>query len=191
MNRIKLVAVAVGCAAVAFSTRGWGADDKVAVIDMSQVMQAHPRTSANRSILEEELAEFEAEREKLMAKLQEMKEDFDKTRKEAANKALSERAREKNLAMAEEKLVAIRDFQRDARERTGLRQKQLADHRIRMGKRVLAEVREIISEYARKKNIALVLDSAGIAASGVETVVYSSGTLDITEDIVDLVKKVE
>ena len=87
--------------------------------------------------------------------------------------------------------MAIRDFQRDARERTGLRQKQLADHRIRMGKRVLAEVREIISEYARKKNIALVLDSAGIAASGVETVVYSSGTLDITEDIVDLVKKVE
>ena len=191
MNRLRLIAV-VGLALVAgLGSNGWCAEEKIAIIDMAKVMRAHPRTSTNRAILEKEIAEFEAERAKMMKKLQEMKEDFDKTRKEAGNKALSDKARAKNLALAEEKLAAIREYQRDARETAGLRQKQITDHRMRMGKRVLSEVREVIEEYAKKEKIAVVLDSAGIAASGVEVVVYSSGKLDITDDIVKVVEKKE
>jgi len=191
MNRTLVTAVAFAVLIAGAGARGWCAEGRIAVVDMGKVMEAHPRTSTNRSILEKEIAEFEAERDKMMAKLKAMKEDFDKTRQDAGNKALSEKAREKSLAMAEEKLIAIREYQRDARETAGLRQKQLNDHRMRMGKRILSEVREIIAEYAKKEKMALVLDSAGIAASGVEMVLYSSEKLNITDAIVELVKKGE
>lgn len=170
---------------------GWCADERTAIIDMSRVMDAHPKTATNREILKKQISEFEDERDNMLKKLEELKVDFDKTRREAGNKALNDKAREKSLSMAEDKLVAIREYQQEAREKSSLRQKQINDLRIRMGKRVLEEVREVISEYARKEKIGIVLDSAGIAASGIEVVVYSSDKLDITDDIVKLVAKSE
>lgn len=190
MNNVyKMVCVAVAMMIVAGNA--WCGSDKIVVADMGRVMTAHPRTAVNRSILEKELGEFRAERENMLEKIKALREKFDETRKEAVNKALSEKAREERLAKAEEQLIGLREYQRKMQENSKERQKQLLDHRKRMGKKILEAVSKVMAEYAKKKKIKMILDSAGTSTSGIEIVLYSQDKIDVTDDIVALVEKLK
>ena len=188
-NMYKMVCAVIFM--VIMASNAWSGSDKTVVADMSRVMLAHPRTATNRLILEKELGEFKAERESMLEKLKKLREEFDETRKDAVNKALSEKAREERLAKAEEQLVGLRDYQRKTQENSKMRQKQLLDHRKRMGRKILEAVREVIEKYAKKKKIDVVLDSAGTSTSGIEVVLYAQDKIDITDDIVALVEKLK
>ena len=91
--------------------------------------------------------------------------------------------------MARQKLDALQAFDREVRETTLERQKQLADQSERMRRRIVKRLREIVDEYARDKKLDLVLDTANRGLSAVESVVYAGEKLDITEAVAEIVKK--
>jgi len=162
---------------------------KVGTVDVGKVIAAHPQTEANAKVVEREVEDFESERMEMLAKFNKMKDDFDTVREEARNKALSEVTREEKLELAERKLIALREYEQKVREKTYLRQKQVADQRLRMGMRVVSDVDERIEKYAEENKFDLILDSSGRGMNGVETVIYSRKTIDVTEDILKLIVK--
>jgi len=163
------------------------ADAKIGVVDMSKLVQAHPDTAEADELLEKQADEFEMEKDEYLSRFNAMREDFEKARAEASNKALSEEAREKKRDEAREKLVALEEFQQEIRETTLKRQKQLTDQGDRMRRRIVGKIVEVVDKYASDNGYALILDTANRGLSGVESVIYADEKLDVTDAILKLI----
>lgn len=168
---------------------GWSAEPTVAVVNMGELIKAHPDTAGADSLLEKQADEFETEQKDMEAEYEKLKRTFEDARKETMDKALSDAAREEKIKVAEEKLMAIRDQEKRIRETLNSRQKQIAEQRMRMQKRIVAKIQEVIREHAAKKGLALVLDSGGMSVNGVEVVLYAGDKVDVTEDIRQILLK--
>jgi outer membrane protein len=167
---------------------GYGAAElKIAVVDMGRVLEAHPKTQSDRTVIEKEVEEFEREQGEMMADLKKHRQEIEAILKDADNKALNEETRAAKKELAETKVGALRDKERSVRETIGDRQKQLQDQRVRMLRRVVSDVRQTIGEYAANKGYTVVLDSSGVGMNGSESVVYAVDKIDITEDVLKLI----
>jgi outer membrane protein len=147
----------------------------VAVVDMEELFRLHPNTASDKKLLEQTVKDFRAENDELRQKLETVRDEFEKIRKEAQDPALSEKARksaEERVARGGETLMMAKNA---AQEKMQSRQDQLADMQARMQKKTIAELRELIGKYAEEKKIPLVL------AAG--QVMYNDKTIDITEAI--------
>ena len=186
-TRQTVLAVAIILSAAANGV--CGADTKIAVVDMSKAMRAHPRTASNRKILEKEVEQYKEEQRKMLDEIESIQKNFDEARKESANKALSEKAREKKLARAEKYLEQLREARREMVDVVRKRRQELDDHRTRMAERVVDKLRDIITKYAEKEGYDLVLDSAALSASGVNVLLYKAGKTDITDAVLERISK--
>ena len=137
-------------------------------------------------------ASEEQEQKDLLDERDKLEEKFREAGQQAQSMALSEDAREKHRVIAEGHLEALREMEREIRETTNMRRKQLNDRQLRMRSQIVKKLREIIGAYARGQGITLVLDSA-VPGTGTapESVVYSAPDLDITEAILGLIKMTE
>jgi len=187
-NRMMSIAAAVTIAM--FVSNAWCAETKIAVVDMGRVMKVFNDTKSAESFLEKQVEEFEAEQKDMMADRDKLRKEFESARESARDKALSEKERESKMDIAEERLNALRDCEMKIRDKVAQRQKELTDQKIRLQKRIVGKLREIIAKYAADNNITLVLDSSAVAISGVDTVVYSKDNLDITEELLKVVNTV-
>ncbi|MBN2302145.1 MAG: OmpH family outer membrane protein [Lentisphaerae bacterium] len=166
-----------------------GADQKIAVADMNKVIQAHPSAEKNQQVLDQQAKEFDEERDALMAKLTKMREEFLQSRRESGNMALSEEARREKIAIAEKQLEEFSRFEQQIGETLTLRKRESADLRSRMRRLMVRKLEEIAAKYAEKNKINLLLDSSAIGLSGIDMVVFADDKLDVTEDLIKLVKQ--
>lgn len=165
------------------------ADLKIAVVDMELIMKAYPETQSSRKVLEDQLTQFEQEQKDLLEERNKLEEQFREAGQQAQSMALSDDAREKHRVIAEGHLESLREMEREIRETTNMRRKQLNDRQLRMRSRIVKKLREVIGAYARGQNITIVLDSAVPGTGNApESVVYSADHLDITENILGLIK---
>jgi Skp family chaperone for outer membrane proteins len=91
------------------------------------------------------------------------------------------------MDVAEAKLNTLRDCEMKIRERINQRQKEIADQKMRMQRRIVGKLREIVGKYSSEKGYTLVLDSSAMGISGVESVVYSKENLDVTEEVLKII----
>ncbi|MGQ9661952.1 MAG: OmpH family outer membrane protein [Kiritimatiellia bacterium] len=187
----RSLAVLVSWLGLALISVAHGAEPRIAVVDLAQVLQKHPDTKSAEALLQMQVEEFEQEQKELLAKGEKLKEEFETVRKEAENKALSEAVREEKLGLAREKLIALKEHEQKLIDTSRQRRREISDQEQRLRKRILDKIRDVIQEYAKKKQIALVLDSSAAGAAGVEAVVYAEQPLDITSDIIRLVTAAE
>jgi len=186
---MRQVVIAGAVLALIGMARPAAGEIKVAVVDMGVLLEAHPDRKSADELLEKQADEFKEEKNELLARFKEMKQAFEDARLAAENKALSEAGREKKREEAREKLEDLQVFDREVRETTLKRQKQLADQSDRMRRRVVKRLREIVGDYARDNEYDLVLDTANRGLSAVESVVFAAPELDITEAVVEIVRK--
>lgn len=166
-----------------------GAEVKVAVVNMELVMKAFPETQSGRLILEQQVEEFEAEQKEMLKELDQMSGEFREARDQSRNQALSEEAREKHRVVAESKIEQLRQRENEIKENVAMRRKQLQDQQLRMRRRIVKKLREIVAEHCLKNGIALVLDGASPELGGAEAVVYFTESLDITDAVLALIGK--
>jgi outer membrane protein len=185
---VPVLLLSVVLMAPAFQS-SFGADQqKIGVVDMATLIKEHPETKSADAVLQKQVEDFEAEQKEMLAEIEKLKKSFDVARKEADNKALSESEKEKKLSVAEGKLNDLRDQDRKFRETMAERQKQISDQEVRMKRRIVAKIRDVVKEYAEKEKYSLILDSSSLSIGGVESVLYSSSKNDITADIRKLIE---
>ncbi|HAS83055.1 MAG TPA: hypothetical protein DCS43_10385 [Verrucomicrobia bacterium] len=161
----------------------------IGVIDMEKLIKMHPRTAADRVVLEQYVEDFETEREQRVTALKALSESFDALRKGIEDVSLSEKATQEKRQLAQAKLEEMREAERELRELANMRQKELTGQELRMRTRVVSDIRQIVSQVAATKKLDLVLDSTGPGAAGYSPVIYSDKTMDITEDVTVLLIK--
>ncbi len=174
-----LISMASGISAVA----------DIGVVDMERLIKLHPRTTADRSILEQYVKDFQAEREEMVAALEKETAEFEELRKAAEDVSLSEKALEEKRVLAKSKVMEIRKLEQELRRLASDRQKQLTSEELRMRKRVVAELRKIVSEIAKKKKLDLVIDSTGVGIGGYNQVIYHTDKQDITDSVISKMPK--
>jgi len=154
------------------------AQEKTVVVNMIDLVRFHPSRERDRKLMEDTEKEFQAKLDKKRERFEQLRDDFDKTAREAANPALSEKAR----AEAEKKAVQMRDVvveaNRDLNQERQKLERDLADQDMRLLRQVTNDIREYVTKYAKDNKIAVVMDGSTLA--------YFDLKLDATDDILKL-----
>jgi Skp family chaperone for outer membrane proteins len=159
------------------------AELRVATIQMDKVVRAYPEAQKAEEALKAQKDEFEKEIDKMETKAAEMRTAVEAAVAEAQDKAINESERERRAEAARQKIKGLTEFQSKVRETRVERQKELSDQEMRIFRRVIGKLRDMVSEYAVEQKIDLVLDEAGIGMHGAPMVVHASDALDITDAI--------
>jgi Skp family chaperone for outer membrane proteins len=182
MQIIKTTGWAIAALGIVSAARG--ADQRIAVIRLEQVLKAHPETAGAEAVLDKQREEFAAERRAMIEKLEEMKAEFDQVREESESRALSDDRRTELRKELEERYVALKEQEREFQETQLARQRDIADQGKRLRERIVGKIRNEVEAYAKKEGYAIVLngEDAGMSAFGV--VLYASDKVDITDAII-------
>lgn len=183
--------LAVAAAWMGIATMGIGAESKVAVVSMERLIRSHPETRARVAALEAQIKEFETEYDGMLVERDKLKKEFDLSRDEIRDKALSETAKEEKVAQAEEKLTALRKFEGEIGQSANQRRKQVAEQKLRIQQQVLTDLQRVLATYAEKKKIDLILDSSNRGLGAIPFVMFHGEKMDITADIIKLIDGVE
>lgn len=165
--------------------------DTIAVVDMAQLLKAHPKAAQAETALRNTLEEFEKEQEDMLEELGEAEQELREAQAEASSKVLSQQGRLDKQNLVTRKNAALQRKRRMLGETLRLRQKQLADQELRMRNRIVREIQAEIEKVAAKQGISLVLDSSSLGINGVPTVVFSKADMDLTSDILAKIRKPE
>ena len=161
---------------------GQAEGESYAVVDMEVLIKAHVDTAIAESVLIKQADEFAAERAEMLKELDALNDSFEQMRQDAESRVLSELGRDQKRLEAQKLITAIRENEKQLRETTQVRQKQLADRRKRMRKRIVSEIKSIIRDYAKTHKLKLILEKHSVMG-GAEMVVYSNESIDLTEII--------
>jgi len=163
--------------------------DTIAVVDMAQLLKAHPKAAQAETALRKTLEEFEQEQEDMLEELGEAEQELREAQAEASSKVLSEQGRLDKQNLVTRKNAALQRKRRMLGETLRLRQKQLADQELRMRNRIVREIQAEIETVAAKKGISLVLDSSSLGINGVPAVIFSKADMDLTSEILAKIRK--
>ncbi len=155
----------------------------IGVVDIERLVKLHPRTAADREVLETYVEDFEVEREGRVKALKALSETFETLRASAEDLSLSEKAAQEKRRLAQVKFDEMRQAERELREIAAQRQKELTSQELRMRTRVITEIKQVVEKVAAEKSLDLVLDAGSVGASGYSAVVYADKAMDITEAV--------
>jgi Skp family chaperone for outer membrane proteins len=158
----------------------------IAVVDLEKVMKAYPETQSAEAILQSQVDEFELEQKELEQKVDRLKQSFEASLSEAENKALSESAKEKKIAIAREKAKEYELTRRDVRATLNKRKQELTERGARMSRRIVEKLKDKIQTYAKEKGFDLVLDSSALSMASSEMVLFATDKINITDAILEL-----
>ena len=164
-------------------------EESIVTVDMDKLFNKYYKTELADAQIKEQADEFSEERRVLVEQYDLAQEAFQKAREDAQNMALSEDVRNAKRDEAEEMLLGIREQEGKIRRMEQQRRKQLEEQQRRMRKRIVDEISQTIQDYAKEQNYMVVFDASGQSLNGVAVMVYSSGRLDITDEILAILNK--
>lgn len=183
MNKRMIALLGIAGLAATLATAG---EVKMAVVNGSRVLKEYYKTELADTHIQQQVDDFTAERDKLLAEHKKMKQEFETLRVESQNKALTEEARDKKREQAEAKLSEVIEYENTIRDKAATRRKQIEGE----GRKIHAElgnaIKEAVKTCADKAGYTLVLESSGLLANGLEPVLYAEPKMDITADVIKL-----
>ena len=150
--------------------------EKIAVVDLMKVFEAHPDTSVAT-------AELTKEREK-------MREIF-KEKSNALKEVLQkhqELIRAGKRESAAEELKKANELEKSIATLRSTQQRDLEEKFRRTKHRILEAIAGSVKEHNKDGKYSVILDSSSRSSNGLPQVIHAPGAKDITEEIVALVK---
>ena len=159
------------------------AQTKIAVIDMKVVFDGYWKTKQASVTFEDRKKDYADQHQAMIDQYHSANEEYRKIRESANEAAISASEKDRRNKDGEEKLKDIQKLERDIRDHQKSMEGNLTETRFRLRRNILREIREIINTKAKTEGLTLVLDSAAEGINQTPVVLFSSGTNDITEDI--------
>jgi outer membrane protein len=178
---ILWMTAALGCAGLATA-----AELRVAVVNGSRLLQDYYKTELADAHIQQQLDDFAAERDKLLAEHKKLKQEFEGLKAETQNKALTEEAREKKREQAEDKLTEVIEYENTIRDKAATRKKQIEGEGRKVHAELAKAVKDAVKACAAKGGYTLVIESGGLLANGLEPVLYAEPKMDITAEVLKI-----
>lgn len=160
--------------------------ERIVFVDMNKVFDEFYKTKLAEGQLKEQETEYRDELKKMVDKFKELQESFRQAREESEDRVLSEEARSSRRAEAEEKLVELREMEGKIRRFEETRRRQIADQMKRVRDKLVVEIKETLTGYARKEGFIAVVETSGDNLNGVPNILYFDPSRDITAPLIEL-----
>ena len=168
---------------------GHCADSTIAVADFAMVLKEFHKTKGAEEQIEKLQNGFRADLQRMKQKLGDLEKEFEAAREKTRNPMLNEEAIRKQREEAEARLIELKEYEQKILKFNETERKNLREKSVEITRQLTDEINEIVSEYAVEKKLALVLDAGQLGLSGRGVVLYSSKTMDITDEIIAAVNK--
>ncbi len=159
------------------------AQTKVGTVDLRKLFDNYWKTKQAQIAIQQRAAQLDKDDKSMKDDLKKSSNDYQKLLDQASDQAISadernkrRQAAESQLKLLEDSKAAIDQFERQA-------QATLTEQRSRMRENVLADIQAAVSAKAKAGGYTLVIDTAAETVNGTTTVVYNSGTDDLTDPI--------
>ncbi len=169
-------------AALAFAVAAQ-AQSKIAIIDLKKVFDGYYKTKLADGQIKERAGDFDKARKGLIDDYQKANEDYRKLMDGANDQAISSEERDKRKKNAEAKLLEIKEIENSINQFDRSSRQTLSEQQRRMRDNILREIRESISEKAKKASYTLVLDVAAESVNNTPVVLHNTGENDMTEEV--------
>lgn len=190
MTSLRGIAVLLTAVALLSAAAPAGAQatdrERIVFVDMNKVFDEFYKTKLAEGQLKEQEAEYKDELKKMVDKFKALQEAFRQAREESEDRVLSEEARRSRRADAEEKLVELREMEGKIRRFEETRRRQIADQMKRVRDKLVVEIKETLSGYARKEGFIAVIETSGDNLNGVPNILYFDPSRDITAPLIEL-----
>ena len=138
---------------------------KIGYINLGKTFDEYEKTKQSDKSLEKKGDKKEKARQKLVDEIKELKEEM---------VLLSDKGKEEKQAIIDEKIRSLQEFDKETRD-------ELRQDRDEMVRDILREIDKIIQDYGKKNGYTVVLND--------RMLVYGDETIDITQDIIDILNK--
>lgn len=160
--------------------------DRIVFVDMNKVFDEFYKTKLAEGQLKEQETEYKDELKKMVDAFKKLQDDFKAAREESEDRVLSEEARSARRAIAEEKLVELREMEGKIRRFEETRRRQIADQMKRVRDKLVVEIKETLAGYAKSHEFLAVIEVSGDNLNGVPNVLYYNPARDITASLIEL-----
>ena len=166
------------------------ADTRIATVDFSLVVLAHPQTPRNRAELLDMQAKFEKERDDRLAARDKLRDEFEAARKVALDPVQGAAARDQATAKAKDLQMQYAKTTEEIEAFVAGLRRQLQRREFDLFRDVMLDIRAKTEEVAKARGFDFVVDKAAASTSaGVPTPVflYVSDAVDITDAVIEAI----
>lgn len=157
------------------------AADQFVFVDLARVFEGFYKTQLAKSKVEVQQKDIEAERQIMVDEMTHISETVDILKKEARDVTLTEEIRDGKRMLYEERLLELRDQQKEIEEFTSRRSEQLQLQVSRMSQTIMDEIRQSIVEYAKEEGLQAVIDKSTRRGAAIGVFIYTHPDIDITD----------
>lgn len=169
MKTFKVAAVAIFFSllicSLMFSSPAFAKEIKMGYVNLGKAFDEYGKTKQADTVLEKKSAEKEKERQKMVDEISKLKDELE---------LLNDKVKKEKQGVIDEKLKKLQEFVNATRE-------ELNKQRDEMVKDIVREIDKVIQDYGKQNGYTVIMND--------RVLVYGEDTLDITQDIVDLLNK--
>ncbi len=159
--------------------------DRVVFVDLERVFNGFYKTQLAKSKVDVQQKDIDVEKQVMVEEMTAIDDEVDVLKKEARDSTLTEEIRDSKRILYEERLLELREKQKEIEDFTGRRQQQLQLQVSRMSQKIMDEIRQTVVEYAKEKGLMAVIDSSARRAA-IGVFIYTHPDVDITEDVLSV-----
>ncbi len=175
MKKIFLAGVALFIMAASAT-----AVERIVFVELEHVFNEFYKTQLAKAKLEVQRQDIEDERQLMVNEMTAMGEEVDTFKKEARDITLSQEIRDGKRILYEERLLELRDKEKEIVDFTQRRGQQLQLQVTRMSQTIMDEIQQAAVEYAKQEGMLAVIDSSK-RGSVMGVFIYTHPDVDITE----------
>jgi outer membrane protein len=162
---------------------GQTAAPKIATVDMQVLFKKHPFTHVAERELNGERARLQKDNNERGARVRELERELNALRKQLEDPTVNELKKQalfKEWQSRQQEGLAI---ERERVEFQRRRTQAINERMVQRMREILAEIRKMVVEQAKKEGYDHVLDSSGLSTSQVPMLLYSKDSTDITSSL--------
>ncbi len=159
------------------------AQNNIGTIDLRKVFDGYWKTKQADAVLKERAADMDKEYKNMGDDLKKGDDDYKQILASSNDQAVSAEERDKRKKAAESKLKYLTEQKETIVQYERQARTTLDEQRRRMRDNILGEIRTVVNAKSKTAGFALVLDTAAESLNNTPAVLFSSGSHDITDDI--------
>lgn len=180
-NSLKMVSVIL--MAAFFASAASAQALKIATVDVGKVFTNYYKTKLAQANITDQQNRMIKDEDDMLNNLKQGDTDYKSLLAAASDQALSADERDKNKNAADAKLKELQDTRASLDEYDRSAKERLADQVQRVHDKLLEEIRAAVAAKAKAGGYNMVLDSGAQSVGGAPVLIYNSGQVDLTDDV--------
>lgn len=159
---------------------------KIGVVNMDILFSQYHKTAIEEAKLQKQAEIYQEYAQRLAESLKKLRAEFITLRDASQNAALSAAERENRRLNAADKYNQFTAKERELKEYSRTKQAQLREEQDKMRHAILMDIKRVITSKCQMEGIDLVLDKGTRTPGDIPSLVYSTGSLDITKEVLKM-----